>query len=122
MKCFAHPQMDAVGNCKHCFKGICAQCAKDTGIGIVCSEPCEVEVKSIHALVQRNRKMHAFAPKTYLRSAYLFLILVAAFITFGIISDSKFLSAYLTVFGVAMLCGAAFAFYNNRKIAKAVSE
>jgi hypothetical protein len=34
MKRFRHPQIDAVGACKHCFKGACSECSKDTGVGI----------------------------------------------------------------------------------------
>jgi hypothetical protein len=66
--------------------------------------------------------MYAFAPKTHLRNALFLVILAAVFIGFGIVSDSRFLSAYMTAFGIAMLCGAAFSFYNSRKITKMASS
>jgi len=122
MKCFTHSQVDAVGSCKYCSKGMCVQCAKDLGIGIVCSEPCEAEIRTLHSMVRRNRKMYAFAPKSHLRNAIFCLMLAAPFIGFGLVSKSRFLSLYLTVSGVVMLCGAAFSFYNSRKIAKMASS
>ncbi|MBU4189689.1 MAG: hypothetical protein KJ886_01655 [Candidatus Thermoplasmatota archaeon] len=31
MKCFYNPTRDAVGVCKNCGKGLCAECAVDVG-------------------------------------------------------------------------------------------
>ena len=118
MKCFAHSQVDAVACCKHCFKGVCAQCAKDTGSGIVCSTPCESEVKAIYAMVERNKKAYAFAPKQHSRQAILLAMMAVVFIAFGYFSEFRFMSAYLIVFGIVMLCGAAFSAFNSRRVAK----
>ena len=122
MKCFSHPQSEAVGSCKHCFRGVCAQCARDSGVGLACSESCESQIKSTHALVERNKKLVAFAPKTHTRSALMLTMMAVAFIGFGIVSKIPFMSAFLIVFGAVMLCGAAFAFVNSRKIARTASS
>lgn len=119
MKCFNHPQNDAVGSCKHCLRGVCAQCAKDSGVGLACSEACESQIKSVHALVERNKKLTAFAPKPYFRSALMLTMMAAVFIGFGIFSQSHFLSVYFIVFGLVVLCGAAFSLLNSRKFARA---
>ena len=118
MKCFYHAQLDAVGSCKHCFRGVCVQCAKDSGFGIVCSTDCESEVKSIQAMLERNRKAYEFAPKTHSRNAIWLAMMALLFIVFGIYSEFRFMSAYLIAFGVVMLCGAAFSLFNGRRIAK----
>jgi hypothetical protein len=34
MKCYYHHEVDAVGLCKSCSKGICPECAFDVGGGL----------------------------------------------------------------------------------------
>lgn len=77
MKCFNHPENEAVGSCKHCFRGVCPQCARDSGVGLACSEACAGEVKAVHALVERNKKLIAFAPKPHFRSAVMLTLMAA---------------------------------------------
>lgn len=122
MKCFNHPQNEAAGSCKFCFRGVCAQCARDSGVGLACSEACESQIKSTHALVERNKKLTAFAPTTHSRSAVMLLLMAAVFIVFGMISRILFMKAFLAVFGIVMLCGAAFSLLNSRKMARAASS
>lgn len=119
MKCFNHPKNEAVGSRKHCFRGVCPQCARDSGVGLACSEACEDQIKSVHALVERNKRLTAFAPKPYFRSALMYTLMAAVFIGFGTFSKIRFMSAYLIVFGVVLLCGAVLALFNSRKIASA---
>src|SRR2546423_7079756 len=83
MKCFTHPGADAVGSCKHCCKGVCTQCASDTGIGVVCSANCAEEVKAIRAMVDRNKKAYPMAAKTHSRNAVWFALLAVFMIVFG---------------------------------------
>ncbi|HKW18709.1 MAG TPA: O-antigen ligase family protein [Terriglobales bacterium] len=121
MKCFSHPQNEAVGSCKYCFRGVCAQCARDSGVGLACSEKCESEVKSVHALLERNKKLSTFVPATHSRSAVMLALMAIVFIGFGMYSRAPFMKAFLAVFGIVMLCGAALAFVNSRKMARAAS-
>jgi hypothetical protein len=118
MKCFNHPQTDAVGSCKYCCRGVCAECAKNSGVGLVCSDACASEVKALHALVERNKKVYAFAPKTHSRQAIFLALMAVVFIGFGLYSELRFMSAYLIAFGIVMLCGAAFSVFNSRRIAR----
>ena len=115
MKCFNHPEVDAVGSCKHCFKGLCTRCAKDSGVGVVCSQACEDEVRSVRAMLERSRKMQPLAVNAHLRSAIWLVALAAVFIAWGLISDH---GAIMVVIGAVMLLGAAFAGFNSRRMAK----
>lgn len=117
MKCFVHSQVDAVASCKHCCKGMCAECTKDTGVGMVCSAACESEVKAVQEMLERNRKMYRLVPKSHLRSAVFLAMMAAVFIGFGLFSKFRFMSAYMIAFGVVMLLGAGFALLNSRKMA-----
>jgi hypothetical protein len=118
MKCFSHPATDAIASCKHCFKGVCPQCARDTGIGVVCSPACEEEVRSIRAMVERNRKAYPLAARSQSRNAIWFTALALVLIVFGIIAHRGFMSNYLIVFGILMLLGAAFSALTARRMSK----
>lgn len=54
MRCFNHPDADAVGTCKQCNKGLCPDCAADLGHGLACRGLHEQEVASVHDLVSLN--------------------------------------------------------------------
>jgi hypothetical protein len=48
MKCFYHPSVDAVGVCKNCGKGLCAESAVDVGEGLACGGACEARVREFN--------------------------------------------------------------------------
>jgi hypothetical protein len=54
MRCFYHETKEAVGMCKSCCKGLCAECAVDLSKGLACRNHCEESVKTIIDLVERN--------------------------------------------------------------------
>ena len=37
MKCFYHPEVDAVGTCAQCSKTACRQCIEDVGGALLCT-------------------------------------------------------------------------------------
>lgn len=41
MKCFYHPQIDAIGICYYCNRALCPECAKDYPRGLACNGHCE---------------------------------------------------------------------------------
>lgn len=45
MKCFHHPESDAVGLCTCCSKAVCRECAVDLKRGLACKGACEIEVR-----------------------------------------------------------------------------
>jgi len=117
MKCYNHHDSEAVGTCKHCSKGVCNTCAKDSGWGLVCSQQCEDEVKALRAMVERNRKMVPFAAKTHMRSAIFLFALAAVFFGFGLAVWAP-ISIYMVAVGLIMLLGGGFAVLNSRRVAK----
>lgn len=44
MRCFYHPERNAVGICSSCHRGICDECAKEIGKSLACSGNCEEDV------------------------------------------------------------------------------
>jgi hypothetical protein len=54
MKCFYHPQTDAVAFCKNCSRGLCMECVADVGNGVACKGKCESEVQGFNEMIQRG--------------------------------------------------------------------
>jgi len=120
MRCFRHTQSEALGTCKYCSKGICSECAIDTGFGLACSAPCKEEVLSIKAMMERNKKAFPMVSKSSMRNATWLALLAVVFILFGFIQRSdSFLLWFFVAVGFVMLLGAVFSIVNARKFAKA---
>ena|ERR1017187_7558363 len=58
MKCFYHPQTDAVAICKNCSKGLCTECVSDAGHGAACKGKCESGVQAFNEVIQRAHRSH----------------------------------------------------------------
>ncbi len=95
MKCFNHHEKDTVGQCKHCYKGLCKECVADTGEGLACKGEHEKDVEFINSLIENNKKLYSQRPKSVLMSNLFLLLMGIFFISFGY-EKSKF----LMIFGV----------------------
>lgn len=45
MRCFVHPDREAVAICRTCATGICRECGVDVGSGFACSAKCAEDVR-----------------------------------------------------------------------------
>jgi hypothetical protein len=100
MRCFYHPDREAVGLCKNCAKGLCAESAIDVGDGLACAGPCEKRVERMNALMDKSHAM-ASTSSSFIGSGM--LALAAALAGFGIFAwlawgDSAF-GVWLVVLG-----------------------
>jgi len=59
MKCFYHPDADAVGLCKHCSRGVCHECAAERAGGLACKGIHDDKVDQLSNLVERNMRVSA---------------------------------------------------------------
>jgi hypothetical protein len=57
MKCFRHRDAEAVGVCKSCGRGVCAECAVEFDKGLACRGRCEGDVEDLINLIDRNVSM-----------------------------------------------------------------
>ena len=109
MKCYNHHERDAVGQCKHCCKGLCVECAADTGVGLACNGEHEKDVEFLHSLIENNKKAYSQSPKSILMSNLFFLIMGILFIAFGYEK-----SIFLMAFGIiCVIYWVALAVYNS---------
>ena len=51
MKCFYHRDIEAVGICKSCNRGLCGDCAAEIGEGLACKGRCEDTVAKLLSLL-----------------------------------------------------------------------
>lgn len=54
MKCFGHPEIDAIGICRACGKGLCSKCFIDTGTGLACQGSCQKAVSLQSAQLSKS--------------------------------------------------------------------
>ena len=67
MKCHAHTDRDAIAICKHCARGLCADCAIPQRGGTACGDACAAAIETtFQQLVDARRriKLRRSAPKT----------------------------------------------------------
>jgi hypothetical protein len=81
MKCFVHRSNDAIGTCRACSKGLCAECAVDHGHALSCHGQCESEVSHIRRhniagrrLISAQKRNRFLAPGFYILAGVFFLI------------------------------------------------
>ena len=111
MKCFYHNDMDAVGICKSCKKGLCIDCAVDLGKGLACKNYCEEDVKRLIDISQDNIQYVSNTSKILRSSKTVGPTTSKIFIAFGIISiivsilpGMPFIP-YFSIGALFLLCG-----------------
>lgn len=63
MRCFYHPDVESIGTCKVCQKGLCLACAADLDHSIACKGKHEEQAQAIQALILRNARVQGTAGK-----------------------------------------------------------
>ncbi len=71
MKCFRHPDLDALGICRSCFKGLCGLCVVDVGNGIACKNSCEQSVGLLNSQIAQAKGYATANPAIYAFTASL---------------------------------------------------
>lgn len=66
MKCFRHPEQDAVGTCKSCCKGICRDCTAEQPKGLACRNSCEEDVRALTQLLESSMRISPLGTKVWL--------------------------------------------------------
>lgn len=115
MKCYIHHNVDAVGICKNCQKGICPDCATDVGDGLACKNTCVEKVKSLNEVIQRSKGVYKKTGATYFRLAFIYGLLALFFIIFGLFFQPM-LASFTVPLGIIFLIATAFMIYSGIKI------
>ena len=91
MKCFYHHERDAIGTCKSCQRGLCAECAVEFPQGLACRSRCEEDVKGIIRMIQNSISVSPTASslvrasrRTGVISAMFYMVIGALFAGWGV--------------------------------------
>lgn len=118
MKCFAHRQHDALGFCKYCAKGVCAECLTDTGHGLACSAACATEVEAHRKMSEKSKQFYRIdSNKPALPiNALMFMLIGLIFFGFGIHDYRGSSSLFLLMMAIPMFGLGVVVFIRARKL------
>ena len=105
MKCFYHPQIDAVGICKNCNKGLCINCGVDVGDGLACKGNCEFKVKVLNEIINKSKSVYINTSEAYFQNATLYTLLGIVFLFWSIIEKVIILKYFLLSMGLIFIIG-----------------
>lgn len=114
MRCFNHPERDAIGSCKGCSKGLCMDCAADLGHGLACKGKHEEMVETYDMIVSKNARVYGNASRNTLIAPAFYAFIGALFLSYGLLSGDGVVS-FLSLMGLGFLVYAALVFRANRK-------
>jgi hypothetical protein len=83
MHCFNHQETNAIGTCKACSKGLCAECTTDLGHGLACKNQHEEMVETYNSIIEKNSKIYSAAPKNILIGPIFQLFMGLTFVFYG---------------------------------------
>lgn len=132
MHCYNHQTKEAIGLCRHCFKGLCQECCQKNEDSLVCSESCGQKISEIEEINERAKKIYGvgkYEPKyRFSLSVILYFCMGVLFTSLGIsdlfhyqeslLSYDIFLhyDIFLIFFGVLFLLFSYLAWKRSRKI------
>ncbi len=117
MNCFHHPETPAMGLCKHCQRGLCAECAALVDDVLACKHRHEDEVHRLEQLTARSLFQSKRVAAGYMRNAIFYGLVGAVFAGFGV-WQFRWLGLQAAMFimiGVFLLYAAAANYAEARK-------
>ena len=125
MNCYYHPDRPAVGICKHCQRGLCAEDAalvpsttlRPGDDSLACKGRHETEVRETNQWMARNILQSKRIGSVYHRNAIFYFLVGVAFSVYGY-SQLRFAGLqglFLLIVGLFLLFAAALNFFEGRK-------
>ncbi len=117
MNCYYHPDRPAVGICKHCQRGLCAQDAALVDDSLACKGRHENEVHETNQLTARNILQAKRVGSIYNRNAIFYFLVGAAFTAYGYyqVPFVGLQGVFLLIVGLFLLFAAGLNFFEGRK-------
>ena len=112
MKCHRHPDRDAIAACKHCIKGICAECMVDADGSAACSEKCARHVVLAQDLLMRAVPMQQNIPRFL---AMFLAVIGVGFVAWGLFQEKAILQQFVTAAGLVFVIFALVAYRTLRR-------
>lgn len=118
MKCFYHPNVDAVAVCKSCGRALCHDCSADVSPGIACKGKCEEGVATLNKIIQYDKTQIAsfYQVQAKIYKACTFFLIFSG-ITFFVVGIIPVLEWKDPILGFAVVLGVTFfifSYYMNK--------
>jgi len=107
VKCHRHPERDAIAVCKHCTKGICAECAVEGPGGTACGAACAEEIERVRAMLERSRRSLKTARDVPRATGWFLVICGLGFLAYAAIGSAAVRPLVLGAGTIFLLCGLA---------------
>lgn len=107
MKCYNHPDVEAVAICRSCGRAICRDCVSEVGLSCSCKGRCEQVVATMNELVERGRTAYQKTSTLQLRNGIFVILLGLVFVSLAVIRFASGDASVWTFFLLA--CGVLFA-------------
>ena len=117
MNCFYHPTIPALGTCKHCGRGLCADCLAEVGEVLASKDRHEEQVRDAEGLVARNLLQARRVGVNYRRNAIFYFLSGALFTGFGLyqLRWAGLQALFLLLIGLFLLYAALANYLESRK-------
>ena len=117
MNCYYHPSTPALGVCKHCGRGLCADCLAEVEDALACKNRHETQVRDALALAARNLLQARRVGLNYRRNAIFYALSGALFTGFGLyqLRWAGTQALFLLLIGLFLLYAAVANFLESRK-------
>lgn len=119
MRCYYHPEVEAIGVCKNCYKGIRDESAAEVGGGLACRGRCEQKVQAINDLVARNVAAYPRSARLQVHNAIWTAVSGVVFGAYGLVALSDNLTSlriFMLVMGITYLGLAGINFLASRSL------
>ncbi|WP_345552560.1 hypothetical protein [Microbulbifer aestuariivivens] len=119
MKCYYHRDIEAIGICKSCQKGLCEKCAVDISPGLACINSCEEEVSSLNEVLERSKSAYQKTGSAYRRNGLSMLLAGLVFLLIGvlpIIISGEYGSSFIALLGLIFLLWSFFSYRSAKQI------
>lgn len=116
MKCYNHHNVDAVGLCKNCGKGLCPTCLVDVNPGLACKDTCVSIVEATNVLISRNIAATQNQRSTFSANIIFMIGLGLLFLFLGIFTSIPPLRLFLLPAGVLFTVLGSYNIWLSRRI------
>jgi len=116
MKCYVHPETDAVAVCKSCGRALCHECVIEVGRACACKGRCETDVNILNDLAVRGSSAYQKVSGIYTRSGVFILLLGLLFTGAGLLvmrSDEP--NYFLLIMGPLFAVYGVVQFFNAKR-------
>jgi hypothetical protein len=117
MICYYHPDRQAVGICKYCQRGLCAEDAAAVDDSLACKGRHEEQVRGLNLLAERGILQAGRMGSAYVRNAVFYFLTGALFTGFGVyqVRWMGVQGLFLLFIGLFLLYAAIANFAESRK-------